>query len=256
MPFLSLRFLVRYSIFKWSHLTVFMSISSIKAITFDAGHTLFRPHPSVGAVYREVMLRYGLDYAEEDLEAGFRRAFSCVSKNQEILDGEEKEKYYWRQIVAETLVGLEPAGDRFDAMFEELWLEFGHGHRWQAAEDASETLLSLKKAGYQLAILSNWDKRLRAVVAESGYKSFFEHIFISSEIGFEKPDPRIFQYALDKLGVSPHQLLHVGDSLKHDLIGAQNAGCQAALISNQPSELDNGAISISKLEELIPILSQ
>ena len=119
--------------------TKFPDLSAIRAVTFDAGHTLFDPHPSVGGIYREVMLDHGLDYPAEQLEAGFRRAFSTVSKDPFILDGEARELSFWRKIVAVSIEGLEPQPSDFDALFAALWAEFGHGHRWKAVAGAAET---------------------------------------------------------------------------------------------------------------------
>ncbi len=233
-----------------------MNLYSIQAITFDAGHTLFQPSPSVGSVYREVMLRHGLDNSENALELGFRKAFSHVSKNSEILDGEKREKDYWRRIVKETLKGLESPGEGFDSLFEELWTEFGHGRRWRTEAGTTATLKALKEARYRLSILSNWDKRLRIVVSDFGYENLFEHLFISSEIGFEKPHAGIFKHAAKRLELEPSRMLHVGDSLKEDLIGARNAGFQAALLSQENVEVPSGTIRIAKLSELIPLLER
>lgn len=214
-----------------------MSCAKIQAVTFDAAHTLFHPHPSVGAIYQEVMRRHGLEYEETALEAGFRQAFASVSKDQAILDGERREFSYWQSIVRESIAALHPQPRDFPALFQDLWETFSHGERWRPAAHAKTTLDALRQRGYRAALLTNWDQRVRRVVAETGFSQRFEQLFISSEIGAEKPDPKIFQHAQNALGLAPEEILHVGDSLQHDIQGARAAGWKAARIG-EPFEPD------------------
>ena len=166
----------------------------VQAVTFDAAHTLFHPHPSVGAIYREVMARHGLHYEEAALDAGFRKAFSSVAKERHILDGEAREWSYWRQIVAASISDLHPQPTDFDALFAELWDTFSHGDRWRIDDAAPALLRSLRDRGIAVCLLTNWDHRVRRVVAESPLDGLFHHLFVSSEIGHEKPDLPIFRH--------------------------------------------------------------
>lgn len=231
-----------------------MPYSQIKAVTFDAAHTLYHPYPSVGAIYREVMQRHGLDYAAEDLEGGFRRAFRCVAKDAAILDGERREWSYWRSIVRESISHLSPQPSDFDDLFENLWDEFSHGHRWQPEPTACQTLEEIRKRGYKTALLTNWDQRVRRVVVETNFDHLFDHLFISSEIGHEKPDRAIFAHCEAELGLEPYQILHVGDSLQHDVAGAQAAGWLALRINPEALEPPGRHESIKQLSELLRLL--
>ncbi len=231
-----------------------MSFSQIKAVTFDAAHTIYQPHPSVGEIYREVMQQHGLDYPADALQDGFRHAFRNVSKDNAILDGEKREWSYWRSIVAESISHLSPQPDDFDSLFESLWDEFAHGHRWRPEPTARETLIELRARGYQTALLTNWDQRVRTVVAETGFSSHFDHLFISSEIGHEKPAPEIFVHCQTQLQLAPEQILHIGDSLQHDIEGAQAAGWHAIRITEEAEHLGANYQSIQRLSELLEIL--
>lgn len=231
-----------------------MPLSPIKAVTFDAAHTLYHPHPSVGAIYREVMQLHGLDYPALELEDGFRRAFHSVAKDAKILDGERRERSYWQAIVAESISHLSPQPSDFESLFQALWNEFSHGHRWRPEPTAAETLATLRKRGYRTALLTNWDQRVRRVVAETNFGSLFDHLFISSEIGHEKPDRAIFAHCQAALDIEPQQILHIGDSLQHDIEGAQAAGWHAIRITSKPDLHGNRYRSIQTLSELLEIL--
>ena len=228
----------------------------IQAITFDAAHTLFHPHPSVGAIYREVMAQHSLDFSEESLNAGFKRAFATVSKDKAELDGERREWFYWRSVVAESIRELRPQPADFDALFHDLWHEFAHGHRWRVATGTQDLLQRLRQQGLRLALLTNWDHRVRQVVSESPLRDCFDHLFISSEIGHEKPDLGIFLHAQKTLGLAADQIVHVGDSLQHDIHGAQAAGWHAIrIVSESPPPPIDGYPVIHDLLELPDQLS-
>ncbi|MDQ8185442.1 HAD-IA family hydrolase [Pelagicoccus sp. SDUM812002] len=231
-----------------------MALSHIKAVTFDAAHTIYHPHPSVGEIYQEVMQLHGLDYPSDELEAGFRRAFRNISKDTAILDGEKREWSYWHSIVLESISQLSPQPKDFAALFGDLWNEFSLGHRWRPETTAFETITQLRARGYKTALLTNWDHRVRRVVAETGFADSFDRLFISSEIGHEKPAPEIFDYCRSSLGLAPEQILHVGDSLQHDIQGAQAAGWSAVRISEENEVPTTSCRSIRKLSELLDFL--
>jgi len=89
--------------------------------------------------------------------------------------------------------------------------------------DAPEVLATLKRT-YRLGLLTNGDSHAqRTKLATSGLGNFFDVVITSGEHGVGKPDPRIFQIALDALGCSPNEAVMVGNSLTRDIRGARNA---------------------------------
>lgn len=91
-------------------------------------------------------------------------------------------------------------------------------------EDAP-SLLNRLRARYRLGLITNGPVRTqRPKIAQFGLEQLMDVIVVSAEVGLWKPDPAIFRLALERLGVAPHQALFVGDSLTHDLPGAQAAG--------------------------------
>jgi REG-2-like HAD superfamily hydrolase len=195
-------------------------------ITVDAAGTLIRPWPSVGAVYAKSAREFGLSVQDEEVDQRFYEVFGKLQKDRKITSGEEKD--FWRQVVVAV---FEPyAADRnLDSLFEELWELFARGEHWRLAEGAKEVLGQLKDLGYRLAVLSNNDSRLRSVLEDHGIDSLFEKIFISSEMGVEKPEPEIFREVEKSFGEEPSSCLHLGDSYSRDFEGAQRAGWKALL---------------------------
>jgi putative hydrolase of the HAD superfamily len=202
-------------------------LAGISAITFDAAGTLLRPHPSVGAVYREIALRHGRDYAAADLDRAFPLAFSRASKTRKRFSSEKAEREFWTEVIVATVSSVGPMPDDAPRFCAELWETFARGSRWRVFPDAERVLETLRSRGYTLGVLSNWDGRLHSVLSETGLRSLFNAVVISSEVGAEKPEEKIFRAAESFLGVAPAQCLHVGDSRAHDIDGARRSGWRA-----------------------------
>ena len=207
----------------------------IHLITIDAAGTLIRPWPSVGKVYADVALKYGLEVNEEIVDSRFYKILGDAQRNQEVTSGEEKD--FWKYVVTEVFLPFAKGKD-LSSIFEELWNLFGSGEHWRLAEGAIQTLEELRKRNYRLAILSNNDSRLRGVIRDLGIIDLFEHLFISSELGCEKPDLEIFRAVEAKTQVSSDQILHLGDSHSRDFTGARNAGWSAILFGRPALEKD------------------
>lgn len=75
-----------------------------------------------------------------------------------------------------------------------------------------------------MAVVSNFDTRLRRLLKDLNIAHLFDAIIISAEVGYEKPAIEIFRAALDQTGVEANRAIHVGDDEKADKLGAQAAG--------------------------------
>lgn len=231
---------------------ILKQMKQVRAITFDAGGTLLYPFPSVGIIYSEVLKKHGVELNEAVLEAGFRTAWMAAHAHPRVGISEHSERDWWRNLVQRTL-HQQPQPKDFDLFFDELWNTFAHPSRWRLYDQTLETLAELKKRGYMLALLSNWDERLRSIVKGLELANYFEHVFISSEVGFEKPDPRIFQNAEKSMQVSADQILHVGDSIHHDVKGAEAVGWKVIHLTHKP-EAQREKNQIHKLSDLLQVL--
>lgn len=87
----------------------------------------------------------------------------------------------------------------------------------------------LKAKGFRLGVISNANGKVKVNLADTGADKYFDVVADSGQVGFEKPDPRIFQYVFELARIRPDELLHIGDSMQADVCGAMNAGAQAAL---------------------------
>jgi len=145
----------------------------------------------------------------------------------------------FRFSVRELLGRLEPlaaAGDSaLDRAASELATRLrvpGESHRlWRwVLPGVPEALESLRDQGLRLLVVSNSDGTVERGLAEVGLRSYFTAVVDSAIVGFEKPDPRIFEHALERAGVCGRRALHVGDLYHADVTGARAAGVNAVLL--------------------------
>ena len=201
-----------------------------KAIFFDAAGTLiYLPRP-VGEHYREVAARHGATLDAGALDQAFRAAWAqAPARAAQDHPRADDDKGWWRALVADVLVRvLTPEHARaFDggAFFEAAYAHFAEPGVWEAYADVHEALGLLRRRGYLLAVVSNFDRRLRAVLHDLKLGQFFDAVILSSEVGADKPDSRIFERALRTLNVTPGEALHVGDDPTRDW-GAEALGLQ------------------------------
>ena len=105
-------------------------------------------------------------------------------------------------------------------------------HLWCSVQERThEALERLRAAGLRLGVVSNSDGRVEEALEAAGLRDYFDVVVDSGVLGIEKPDPRIFQAALDALGVAPEEALYVGDLFEVDVVGARAAGIEAVLLA-------------------------
>jgi len=108
--------------------------------------------------------------------------------------------------------------------------------RFRAFAEVPEALVRLRSQGARLAIVSNWDVSLHAVLAETGLAALVDAVLTSAEERVAKPDPEIFARALERLGgAQGRAALHVGDSVAFDVGGARAAGITPVLLDRGAS---------------------
>jgi putative hydrolase of the HAD superfamily len=118
--------------------------------------------------------------------------------------------------------------------------------RFRAYPDAEPALGELRARGLRLIVVSNWDISLPRVLERCGLAGLVDETVTSAGAGARKPDPGIFNAALELAGADPGEALHVGDTEDEDLAGARAAGIRALLIDRNG---DGG--DISSLEQIV-----
>ncbi|UGB29031.1 HAD family hydrolase [Metabacillus sp. B2-18] len=126
--------------------------------------------------------------------------------------------------------------------------------------DESFQVLDKLKESYRLLLLTNGSPDLQNTKLEITPElvPYFEQIIISGAFGRGKPDPTIFEHALEKMNLSKDDAIMVGDNLMTDILGASRVGMKSVWINRHNKERNEVQpdFEITHLEELYPILDQ
>ena len=127
----------------------------------------------------------------------------------------------------------ESAVDPFKHAFRAAW-----GDTHTLVPEAKEMLDALQAKGYRLFAASNSFGHLqRNRLERAGILNYFEDTYISMDIGYDKPDIRFYQEALQRCGLQANEVLMIGDSMTTDVLGAQAAGMDALFFDRQKDSL-------------------
>ncbi len=231
---------------------------AIKAIFLDAGGTLIKVKGTVGEVYATTANRHGFQIEPGHINGAFRQAFEKApplafpgTPEDQLID---KEKTWWMNVVQDAfgVIGIDKTDQRFPALFEDLFHAFEGSDEWELYPEVIAVLEEFARREIPLGIISNFDSRLTRICEDLQIAIFFTSITISSREGAAKPDSAIFQQALAKHQIEPHEAIHIGDSLRDDVEGATNAGLQAVHLDREnQSETHNNHSVIPTLRELL-----
>ncbi|TDU70569.1 putative hydrolase of the HAD superfamily [Prosthecobacter fusiformis] len=200
-------------------------------ISFDAAGTLIQVQEPVGRTYAAFARRHGLDVDESALKPAFRSAWarSPVRLWPEGQCAPDDDRSWWRGLVADVFSEALQApleASRLDPLFDELYAHFAKPQAWIVYDDVLPVLSDLAR-DHQLCVLSNFDRRLRPILAGHGLDRFFAQVILSSEVGASKPHPRMFATALRLMQANAETSWHVGDDEKCDITGALSCGWKA-----------------------------
>lgn len=227
-------------------------IIGIKAISFDADGTLW----DFEKVMRHSLLHVLIELKKLDLGAADMLDIDKMIKIRNRVANELKGRVTNLEDVRleafrQTLRDVGRPNDALASGLNQVYLK----HRFEDIKLFDDVLPTLKalRLKYALGILSNGN----SYPERCGLEGMFEFVIFSQDYGVEKPNLGLFQVALEKAGCSKHQLLHVGDSLLEDIIGAANAGIKCVWLNrkrvknNLNLKID---YEISSLRELLEIL--
>lgn len=157
-----------------------------------------------------------------------------------------------------------PADDvTLNAVGHHLIKHFSSSSAYELHEGSVQLLEKICSKPIKVGIISNSDDRLESILLQLGIRHYFDFVVTSYSVRNAKPNPVIFQVALDSAGtnVSPAEALHIGDDLKRDYLAAKACGWNSILVSSNHQQVCEEACitfdqtsMFSCLNELMPVI--
>jgi len=231
----------------------------LRAVFLDIGDTVMRAEPSWEDIYATAFREEGIDVPLDELHDALRKAYHHGGWGFENGFDPTPETSFRRTIEVDSAaiaaLGLPPMPESFYRRLNDLFLKVSS---WHVFPDALPALDGLRARGLVIGAVSNWVWQLPELLHSLELMKHFDFIAASARIGFEKPNPGIFRFALSEAGVDASEALHVGDHLDADVLGARNVGIPAVLIDRRgrydPDEVPANVPHITSLAELLPIV--
>ena len=231
--------------------------SSLRAIFFDAGNTLIYPRLEELA---EDLTRQGYPAGPEDFFAAERAGKQKLDEWlwPQIRQGEVPrtiDHYYWGEYLKALVERLGvPEAEQLRIMhrvaegFRDITL-------WsRVLPETPPFLAKLRAQGYYLGVISNSIGTMEQQLQRVDLARHFETVIDSAVVGVEKPHPEIFRIAFQRAGVSPEDVLFVGDTNATDMGGAHLVGLRGVLIDRVGAYPNAEAPRITSLPELERLL--
>ena len=193
---------------------------------FDAGNTLV--FVNMGLV-SATLARRGARATPEDLwrsEHRVRREIDDPELIRRTTDGSRWELYFERILAGCGIRGR----SLVRATLADLKDRHAHHNIWEVVPPEVPLVLDELRRRHRLAVISNSNGTVRELLRRVGLLPYFEVVIDSHEERIEKPDPRIFRRAMDRMGARPDRSLYVGDFYHIDVAGARAAGMRAMLL--------------------------
>lgn len=208
----------------------------INTILFDLDGTLRENKPTVSQALTHYTQRLGIQSDNDSRRSALRWLHYYWAQSPELMEDAAKFGDYGEPFwVNHSRLFLLAHGCSPDQAAELAPSLYHCMHNEYKPEDSlngkvAVVLGMLQKGGYRLGVLSNRTEPFDEQLDELGIGSYFEYYLAAGTIDTWKPDPAIFQHAVDELGIKPGQVVYIGDNYFADVIGASRAGVQPVLI--------------------------
>lgn len=204
---------------------------SFKAVFLDAGGTLIRERASRARIYARTARSRGLAVSDDEMAQRMYRAHQELPRT---LDGAFRytERWFRRFMEHIFIQGLGLEHGQLAGVQAELWARFRDPATFELAPGARELCEWLSASGVRVAVVSNWSEPLPEILAGLGLAHALDAIAVSAVEGVEKPDPALFERARLRLPhpqPAPGDIVHLGDRVDTDVVGARAAGLRAVL---------------------------
>jgi len=221
----------------------------LDAVLLDAGGVLL----DLDYAYLRRLIRVN-DSEVTEVDLARAEAAARQEINRHVTDGGTVGEA-WRDYFHVLLERVGIVMTQRDSIIDSLWEAHQRFGLWTVPiEGGPDTVKTLLRNGHRLGVVSNAEGQVARDLDNAGYRDLFEIVVDSHVVGVEKPDPAIFQIAIEKMKVRPEATIFVGDVPSVDVAGARAAGITPILLDRYELFLDWDVIRLRTTRELADLL--
>jgi putative hydrolase of the HAD superfamily len=227
-----------------------------RAVFFDAGETLVHPAPSFSELFSVVLAGAGHDRTPEDVVRASSVVvgrFSEAARDRELwTTAPDRSRRFWADVYGRMLTALEvPDGNGLQTTLHDAFTDLSN---YQLFDDVRPVLRDLAETGLLLGVVSNFEPWLDDLFGALGVRDEFSVRVISGVEGVEKPDPRIYELALERAGVAADEAAFVGDNPEFDVDPPASLGMFPVLVDRRGRYPSHAGTRVTSLAELPGLL--
>ena len=222
-----------------------MLIHPIETVLFDLDGTLRHNVPSADDFQYEFVLQFGVQDEPGKQQRGALWAHAYWAQSPDLLADIAQfgrmDDSFWIQYAYRYLRALEVPQSQARSLAAKLFQSMQENFEPEnhVYPSVLETLRKLKDVGYNLGLVSNRSNPCQEECQRLGLLEYFDFAYVAAEVDAWKPDPQIFDRALEITGSPPLRTIYIGDNYYADVLGAKNAGLQPVLLD--PEGIFSGA---------------
>lgn len=215
----------------------------IRWVIFDAAGTLLHMQPAPETIYCEEAAQLSIDADPETLVRRFPVAYQQAFGDYSTPTDQADQRRRWFEVVQACFPHV--TSPQIESLFNRLWDRFGNSATWKLDADCESVFESLRSSSIGIAIASNFDSRLRKILNDIPALADLDRVYISSEVGFSKPNPKFYQFVQSQLEAEAAELLMVGDCKVNDFETPKSLSWRALWLSPASLQQTHEANSVA-----------
>ena len=235
---------------------------TIRAVFYDAGHTLVEPRPGIDELWdflgHQLGVQIGMEHRGPFPDVG---AFFYGRLGEDGLGAYASDaaaRNFWSEYYAYALRDAAPGVPRDQllsagsAMFD--W--YNDPAQWRPFPDVLRALREAHGRGLIQGVVSDWGTDLLPILHAHEITALMDFVVASAVVGSSKPHREIFLYALGRAGIQPYEAVYVGDSYLADVLGSRAAGLHPVLIDREAKAPRIDAPIVRELTDVLDIVDR
>ncbi len=229
-------------------------MDKLKAVIYDAGHTLLEPRLKAPDIWDFLGTRLGIAF---DRTRAMPNVGVYFYRNvMGSYDSDARARGFWNSyyIKAMTEAGVDEAGERLKDAVNALYDWYQQPAQWRMFPEVPEMLRAVRERGLRQGIISDWGTDLIPLLHAHDISDHLEFVVASATVGTAKPHPDIFHNALARAGLQPDEAIYIGDSYISDVLGARAVGIRAVLIDRERRAPEVDCPVVTSLLDVLQLL--